>query len=122
MAPPKGFIPAQEPDPITGHFPGWILCDENNPSDRYHIEAFNREKEEIKRINDNKEFFIEFYRNNKQRFVNNNLLAKKLTHDTADKDFLKKLTGLYEYEFQTGDRRVNVDFEDDFFFFFLYDL
>ena len=42
-------------------------------------------------------------------------MAKKLTHDTADKDFVKKLSGLYDYEFQTGVRRVNEDFEDDFY-------
>jgi hypothetical protein len=53
---------------------------------------------EIKRINDNKEFFIEFYKNNKSRFEKNHKLAKDLTHDTSDRDFLKKLTGLYEFE------------------------
>lgn len=38
---PKGAIPCQDkPDPITGHFPHWILCDENNPQDKYHIKAF----------------------------------------------------------------------------------
>lgn len=40
---PEGAIPCQEkPDPITGHFPHWVLCDKNNPSDKWHIEAFNR--------------------------------------------------------------------------------
>lgn len=39
--PPKGAIPCQpEPDPITTHWPHWVLCDENNPSDKYHIQAF----------------------------------------------------------------------------------
>lgn len=34
-------IPCQEKaDPITGHFPHWVLCDENNPADKYHIAAF----------------------------------------------------------------------------------
>lgn len=43
--PPMGAIPCQEkPDEITGHFPHWVLCDENNPSDKYHIKAF-KEKE-----------------------------------------------------------------------------
>jgi hypothetical protein len=57
---------------------------------------------EVKRINDNKEFFIDFYKNNKERFENNNLLALKLTKDKSDLDYLKKLTGLYDYEFKTG--------------------
>ena len=38
---PEGAIPCQEKaDPITGHFPHWVLCDENNPNDKYHIAAF----------------------------------------------------------------------------------
>ena len=42
---PEGAIPCQEKaDEITGHFPHWILCDENNPADKYHIKAF-KEKE-----------------------------------------------------------------------------
>lgn len=41
--PPTGFIPAQEPDPITGHWPGWLPVSDTDPADRYHIEAFVRE-------------------------------------------------------------------------------
>lgn len=42
---PKNAIPCQDkPDPITGHFPHWIECDSKNPSDKYHIDAFNRQK------------------------------------------------------------------------------
>lgn len=37
---PEGFMPAQDPDEITGHWPGWIIVDENNPSDKWHIDAF----------------------------------------------------------------------------------
>ena len=42
--PPEGFIPAQEPDSITGHWPGWIECYRNNPNDKYHFEAFDLKK------------------------------------------------------------------------------
>jgi hypothetical protein len=38
--PPEGFISAQEPDPITGHWPGWIEVKKDNPSDKWHWEAF----------------------------------------------------------------------------------
>jgi hypothetical protein len=38
--PPVGFEPAQEPDPVTGHWPGWLQCDRNNPADQWHFEAF----------------------------------------------------------------------------------
>lgn len=38
---PEGAIPCQEKaDEITGHFPHWVKVDENNPSDKYHIQAF----------------------------------------------------------------------------------
>lgn len=38
--PPDGFISAQEPDAVTGHWPGWLLVGDGN-EDKYHKEAFN---------------------------------------------------------------------------------
>ena len=38
---PVGAIPCQEPDAITGHYPHWIKCERNKPSDKYHFEAFD---------------------------------------------------------------------------------
>lgn len=38
--PPAGAIPCQpDPDPITGHWPHWVKCDEDNPSDKWFIAA-----------------------------------------------------------------------------------
>jgi len=37
---PKYAIPCQEPDAITGHWPHWILCDWDNPADKFHMEGF----------------------------------------------------------------------------------
>ena len=37
--PPSGFMPAQDPDPTTGHWPGWLLVGDG-PEDRWHREAF----------------------------------------------------------------------------------
>lgn len=37
--PPEGFEPAQDADPVTGHWPGWLPVD-NIPSDRWHVEAW----------------------------------------------------------------------------------
>ena len=37
--PPKGAIPCCPPDPATGHYPHWVLVDENNPADKWFIEA-----------------------------------------------------------------------------------
>ncbi len=37
--PPPEFVPAQDPDPITGHHPGWVPCKEGDPADRWHLAA-----------------------------------------------------------------------------------
>lgn len=37
--PPPGFVPAQEPDPTTGHYPGWIPCVLGTPADQWFMEA-----------------------------------------------------------------------------------
>lgn len=40
--PPEGAIPCQpEPDPITGHWPHWVLCDPSNPADMHFWEAYH---------------------------------------------------------------------------------
>lgn len=37
---PEWAIPCQEPDEVTGHWPHWILCQHDNPADKYHLLAF----------------------------------------------------------------------------------
>lgn len=37
---PNGAIPCQEPDEITGHWPHWVKCNRENPSDKWHFEGF----------------------------------------------------------------------------------
>ena len=37
---PAGSIPCCDPDPVTGHWPHWAPVDENNPSDKWFVEAF----------------------------------------------------------------------------------
>lgn len=36
--PPPGFIPAQDPDPVTGHWPGWVKVTESK-EDRWFNEG-----------------------------------------------------------------------------------
>lgn len=36
---PENAIPCQEPDSVTGHWPHWVLCDLDNPADKYHFEG-----------------------------------------------------------------------------------
>lgn len=40
--PPPGFEPAQDPDPKTGHWPGWVAVDLDNPApeDVWHALAY----------------------------------------------------------------------------------
>lgn len=38
--PPESFEQCQEPDPVTGHWPGWIPVGDE-PESRWHREAFN---------------------------------------------------------------------------------
>lgn len=38
--PPADFIPAQDPDEKTGHWPGWIPVQDNKPEDKYHLKAW----------------------------------------------------------------------------------
>ncbi|MEM9527428.1 MAG: hypothetical protein AAGA31_12510, partial [Bacteroidota bacterium] len=39
---PEGAIPCEEsPNTHTGHWPHWIKCDRDNPSDKYHFEAWD---------------------------------------------------------------------------------
>lgn len=38
--PPEGAIPCCDPDPVTGHWPHWVKVDENDPNDRWFVEAY----------------------------------------------------------------------------------
>ena len=37
--PPDNFMPADEPDPVTGHWPGWVPVGDG-PDDQRHLEAW----------------------------------------------------------------------------------
>jgi len=38
--PPEGFNPAQDPDPVTGHWPGWLKVSDTAKEDKWFREAF----------------------------------------------------------------------------------
>lgn len=46
---------------------------------------------EIKRISNNKQFFIDFYKNNKDRFENNKKIVESLSNDDSDYKFFKSI-------------------------------
>lgn len=39
--PPVGAIPCCAPDSVTGHWPHWVKCDRNNPSDKWFWAAYD---------------------------------------------------------------------------------
>ena len=39
--PPAGAIPCDDPDPVTGHWPHWVRVEENNPADRWFLNALH---------------------------------------------------------------------------------
>lgn len=39
---PEGAISCQEPDKISGHHPHWIMCNSNNPNDRWYFVGFEK--------------------------------------------------------------------------------
>jgi hypothetical protein len=61
---------------------------DDKENDRDRLIAFS---EEIKRINDNKEFYIEFYKTNKHRFQKNHDILSEWQND-YDYQFFKKLS------------------------------
>ena len=38
---PEGAIPCCEPDPITGHCPHWVKVNQDDPADKWFMEAYN---------------------------------------------------------------------------------
>ena len=43
--PPEDFIPCCDPDPNTGHWPGWVKVKENDPGDKWYIAAYNNSED-----------------------------------------------------------------------------
>lgn len=46
--PPEGAIPCCAPDPVTGHWPHWVRCCEDNPSNKWYIEAYRNSAGDIR--------------------------------------------------------------------------
>lgn len=42
--PPVGAIPCCDPDPVTGHWPHWVLVDRDNPADKWFVEAYKNSR------------------------------------------------------------------------------
>jgi len=44
---PENAIPCQQPDEVTGHWPHWVKCDRDNPSDIWHFVGFDKLTDEM---------------------------------------------------------------------------
>ena len=45
--PPEGAIPCCSPDPVTGHWPHWVLVKEDDPDSKWYIEALKHAGHEL---------------------------------------------------------------------------
>jgi hypothetical protein len=63
-------------------------------SEENHRDRLFKLVKEIKRINDNKEFFKDFYRKNRKRFEENLRKIEAKVKDQTDSDFLKRISGI----------------------------
>lgn len=94
--PPAGALPCEPaPDPVTGHWPFWVKCDENSPSDKWFIAVFQ------KRIKDRGPLLTATYEAIGPHFNGNpyNLPGDfMIRHGTAEiPEFPRDFNGMYEY-------------------------
>ena len=75
---PEGSIPCQEADVITGHHPHWVLCSENEPLDKYHMEAFNAQKYDLE--DGTYELCGEKINKNREKIVGHELIPHGVIH------------------------------------------
>lgn len=98
--PPAGFVAAQEPDPITGHWPGWLEVG-NGPEDKWFREGFMNTPTDNLIIDGTYELVGPRINGNRDRFEKHILV---LHGDWIVEDVPRTLIGLKEWF-------VGVDFE-----------
>ncbi len=83
--PPPGFIPAQDPDPETGHWPGWIEVG-SGPDDKWHWEAMQNTSLELTQVTGPRTFELcgPKLQANPERFETHVLLAHDLAEEYPD--------------------------------------
>lgn len=102
--PPEGFIPCCEPDKITGHWPGWVKVNENNPADKWFIMAYGMtvmlENYGMKLSDGTYEAVGRCFQNNPYNFTSNKLIkhGKEIVEVERTFDGIKKY--LFEHEIE----------------------
>lgn len=102
--PPEGFIPCCEPDSITGHWPGWVKIDENNPADKWFITAYEMtvmlENYGMKLSDGTYEAVDRCFQNNPYNFTSNKLIkhGKEIVEVERTFDGIKKYLSEHKIE------------------------
>lgn len=102
--PPEGFIPCCEPDAITGHWPGWVKVDENNPSDKWFVTAYEMtvmlENHGMKLSDGTYEAVGRCFQNNPYNFTSNKLIkhGKEIVEVERTFEGIKKYLSEHEIE------------------------
>lgn len=102
--PPEGFIPCCEPDSITGHWPGWVKIDENNPADKWFITAYEMtvmlENYGMKLSDGTYEAVGRCFQNNPYNFTSNKLIkhGKEIVEVERTFDGIKKYISEHKIE------------------------
>lgn len=102
--PPEGFIPCCEPDKITGHWPGWVRVDENNPADKWFVMAYGMtvmlENYGMKLSDGTYEAIGRCFQNNPYNFTSNKLIkhGEKIIEVERTFEGIKKYLSEHEIE------------------------
>lgn len=102
--PPEGFIPCCDPDSITGHWPGWLKVDENNPPDKWFVMAYEMtvmlENYGMKLSDGTYEAVGRCFQNNPYNFTSNKLIkhGKEIVEIERTFDGIKKYLSEHEIE------------------------
>ena len=91
---PEGAIPCCDPDPVTGHYPHWIKCDQNNPSDKWFFSAFNS-KNMI--VDGTYEAIGKHFNGNPYNFKEHDILIKHGTEIIPNDELERSFNGIKEY-------------------------
>lgn len=102
--PPEGFIPCCDPDKITGHWPGWVKVDENNPADKWFVMAYGMtvmlENYGMKLSDGTYEAVGRCFQNNPYNFTSNKLIkhGEKIIEVERTFEGIKKYLSEHEIE------------------------
>lgn len=72
--PPEGFIPAQDADPVTGHWPGWLKVGDG-PEDKWFREGLAwMDKYNIKKLDGTYELIGPAINGNREAFITHRII------------------------------------------------